>query len=311
MNNSADPPAWQARPEGGQRWIMRLYVWFALTAGRTAARWVLPLVAGWFFLFRGPERSASREFLSKATGKASLGQIYRHFLTFAQVVLDRVFLMASNTPPVDLACEGLTALDDALALGQGCLLVGSHLGSFEACRLVKEQRPEVPLRILMDRQLNANATAFLELLNPELASQVIALGEHPAENVLKIRDALDSGGLVALLADRAVGQEDTTEVNFLGCPALLPTAPYLLASLTQAPVVLFFGLYQGRDRYRVVFETFTKTPLKLARRRQREPDSAANPLQNWAQRFADRLAHHTRANPYNWFNFYPFWSRKS
>jgi predicted LPLAT superfamily acyltransferase len=26
------------------------------------------------------------------------------------------------------------------------------------------------------------------------------------------------------------------------------------------------------------------------------------------QQFADRLAHHVRIAPYNWFNFYDFWN---
>ena len=32
-------------------------------------------------------------------------------------------------------------------------------------------------------------------------------------------------------------------------------------------------------------------------------------LQDYAQRYADRLAHHARLAPYNWFNFYDYWRK--
>jgi Mg2+ and Co2+ transporter CorA len=31
-------------------------------------------------------------------------------------------------------------------------------------------------------------------------------------------------------------------------------------------------------------------------------------LGQWAQTYADRLAHHAREAPYSWFNFYDFWA---
>jgi predicted LPLAT superfamily acyltransferase len=65
-------------------------------------------------------------------------------------------------------------------------------------------------------------------------------------------------------------------------------------------VVLCFGLYRGGNRYDLHFELFAET-LTLQRGR-READ-----LQLIVQRYADRLAHHIREEPYNRFNFYDFW----
>jgi predicted LPLAT superfamily acyltransferase len=73
-----------------------------------------------------------------------------------------------------------------------------------------------------------------------------------------------------------------------------------LAAVTQVPVVLFFGLYRGGNRYDVYFEHFADR-LKAPRPRRREALAA------WVQRYAARLEHHARTAPYNWFNFYDFW----
>jgi len=34
-------------------------------------------------------------------------------------------------------------------------------------------------------------------------------------------------------------------------------------------------------------------------------------LAEWTQRYAARLEHYTRLDPYNWFNFYDFWHRSA
>ncbi len=64
--------------------------------------------------------------------------------------------------------------------------------------------------------------------------------------------------------------------------------------------MLCFGLYRGGNRYDLHFEPFADQ-LKLERAR-RDAE-----LRQTIQRFADRVAHHARSAPYNWFNFYDFW----
>ena len=68
----------------------------------------------------------------------------------------------------------------------------------------------------------------------------------------------------------------------------------------HCPIILFFGLYRGGNRYEIHFEKlFEGVTLNRDRR--------AAEIQNWTQRYVDRLEHYTRLAPYNWFNFYPFW----
>ncbi len=75
----------------------------------------------------------------------------------------------------------------------------------------------------------------------------------------------------------------------------------LLASVLKVPVILFFGLYRGDNRYDIHFELFTDQVT--IERNNRSAD-----LQLWTQRYANRLEHYARLAPYNWFNFYDFWN---
>jgi predicted LPLAT superfamily acyltransferase len=86
----------------------------------------------------------------------------------------------------------------------------------------------------------------------------------------------------------------------LGAPAKFPAGPILLAAMTHFPVILFFGVYRGSNRYEIYFENFAED-IVLARERRMQD------VQHWMQRYVERLEHYARLGPYNWFNFYHFW----
>ena len=162
------------------------------------------------------------------------------------------------------------------------------------------QRPDVPLRVLLDVGHNPIMTSLLHTLNPALARSVIDAGQDGTAILLAIKEALDERALVTLLADRPRPGESTVAADFLGEPAAFPAAPWLIASACAVPVVLCFSLYRGGNHYDLFFELFDER-VEIPRRERRAR------LATLVQRYADRLEHHLRLAPYNWFNFYDFW----
>ena len=274
---------------------------FALGCGRTAARLVLYPITLYFLIRRGVERRASRQYLRQVAGRnASLWQVAKHIHCFAAVTLDRVFLLSESFKRFEVRTFGLDQLRQAWAHGRGVLLLGSHLGSFDALRVLADFRSDIKLRVVIDIEQNRNLSDVLNALNPQLAQSVINARQEGTTTALLIKEALDEKSLVTLLADRARPGNQVMMADFLGRPAPFPTAPWQLAAALKVPVVLCFGLYRGGNRYDLHFETFAEQ-LKLDRA-QRDAE-----LQQTIQRFADRVAHHARSAPYNWFNFYDFW----
>ena len=275
---------------------------FARGCGRTAARIALYPITLYFLIRRGPERRASREYLRQIAGarNASLWQVAKHLHCFAAVTLDRVFLLSESFKRFDVRTFGLDQLRQAWAQGRGVLLLGSHLGSFDALRVLADFRSDIKLRVVIDVEQNRNLSDVLNALNPQLAQSVINAREEGTTTALLIKEALDEKSLVTLLADRARPGNQVMTADFLGRPAPFPTAPWQLAAALKVPVVLCFGLYRGGNRYDLHFETFTDQ-LQLERAQR------AAELRHTIQRFADRVAHHARIAPYNWFNFYDFW----
>jgi predicted LPLAT superfamily acyltransferase len=295
-------PHWTDRPEGGGRFAIWLIRSIALYGGRPFARLFLYPITLYFYLRRRPEREASRAFLSRVLGRpAGTFDVMRHIHRFAGVILDRVFLLArDDARQFQLEIHGLELLLDTYRQGRGMLLLGSHLGSFEILRVLARERPEVKLKVVLDKSQTPAITELLHALNPAIGGSVIDASEGGTAIVLGIKEAVEQGAVVALLGDRARLQEPTRQAPFLGESAPLPVAPYLIASVLDTPVLLCFGLYRGGNRYSLHFEHFAE--------RIEIPRSERNVrLDEWLARYAARLEHHARLDPYNWFNFYDFW----
>lgn len=108
---------------------------------------------------------------------------------------------------------------------------------------------------------------------------------------------------MGILADRLLKQEQATPCTFFGKAARFPAGTMWLASILKVPVILFFGLYRGGNRYEVHFELFAEEITIDRRHRDQE-------IQQWTQRYADRLEHYCRLATDNWFNFYDFWEEQ-
>ena len=290
--------AWVEQPERGSAGAVRLVMWLALTLGRRATRWLLYPVALYFLAFSPRARRASKTYLARALGRpAGLGDVLRHYHTFASTLHDRVYLMSGRYDELDLSIDGAALVDAVLARNNGCVLLGSHLGSFEAVRALGSGVKSYPINVVMYEGAGQRMSTVLNESAPDLAGRVIAPGRP--ETMLRIKERLEQGEIVGILGDRPFGSEKTGACDFLGTPARFPLGPFRLALALDAPVVLFFGVYDGANRYRVFLEELARPP---GASRERAAAAAA-----WMQRYVARLEHHARRAPYNWFNFYDFW----
>jgi predicted LPLAT superfamily acyltransferase len=302
MNGRPAPNSpWLEQPERGSRGAMRLMKWLALNCGRRAARLLLVPVCAYFLLFSPRARLASRGYLARALGRPlRIADLWRHYFSFAATVLDRVYLLAGRLERFDIEMRGLDALEAALAQGKGCLLVGAHLGSFELLRAVGLLQKKHPVNVVMYEDNAANISGVLDDLNPEVRPRIIVPGE--LETALRIGECLARGEVVGMLGDRRTAPGKPVMCPFFGRDAAFPAGPLQLAQGLRVPVLLFFGLYRGGNRYLVHFETFCEEyPGERAAREAWVRGAVA--------RYAARLEHFCRLAPYNWFNFYDFWKR--
>jgi predicted LPLAT superfamily acyltransferase len=217
---------------------------------------------------------------------------------FAVTVLDRGYLLAGQFGRFDIRVHNGQLILDQVQTGRGCILLGSHLGSFEVLRVLGVTCRRFPLKVLMNIDHNQSITCFVNSLNAELADTIIPI--KGPETLLRVKESLEQGYLVGTLGDRVVANDKTARCSFLGVETAFPIGPVLLASMLPCAVILAFGLYRGGNRYDVYFERLADVITTDRRRRYAD-------LQYWTQRYVDRLEHYARSAPYNWFNFYDYW----
>ena len=287
--------------ERGSLFLIRTILWIALRLGRGMGRALLYPISAYFFIFSSQARRASQQYLGKILGrKATPLEVFRHYHTFSATILDRVYLFSGQHELFDLEVHGENILNDVIAQGRGCLLLGAHVGSFEILRALGALHKGLSIKALMYGNNSLKINSVLNALNPDLAADIIQVGSP--QSLLGISEHLEQGSLLALLGDRVVHGSKQVQCNFLGEQAEFASAPMLLASILKVPVVLFFCLYRGDRKYEIHFELLSDQITINRKNRDME-------TRQWAQRYADRLAYYCRSAPYNWFNFYDFWSK--
>jgi predicted LPLAT superfamily acyltransferase len=291
--------AWLDQRERGSIIAIRLLVAVALLLGRRAARLVLYPVCFYFLLSAPTLRAASRKYLSKVLARTpGFSDLFRHFFAFGAVGLDRVYLLKDRIELFDPEIFGEDLLLDITRGGQGCFLLGAHLGSFEILRAFGTSK-HLRIGLVMYEENVRMVNTVAKAINPALAEDVISLGRF--DSMLKVEERLRQSEWVGMLGDRALDQEAQLRVPFLGEDAGFPTAPFRLALMLKRPVVLMVGLYRGGNRYEMHFE-------KLFEPRGLERSERGIAIEQAVRLYAQRLEHYCGQAPYNWFNFYDFWN---
>src|SRR6266508_3741149 len=166
---------WTGLPERGTLTSLRSLAWIATHIGRWAARLLLYPITFYFVVTAGAARRTSYEYLKHIRGCPPYWwHVFRHFHCFAATILDRVYLLRGEFQRFDVKLHGKEILHRRMESGKGCILLGSHLGSFEVLRALGVMQRNFPLKVLMDANHNQNITRFLDALNPAIASTVIA-----------------------------------------------------------------------------------------------------------------------------------------
>ena len=296
---ASEADRWATLPERGTPTSLRVIAWIAAHIGRWGARLLLYPITLYFVITARSARRTSYEYLKRLRGEsAHAWHVFRHFHCFAATILDRVYLLRGDFERFGITVHGKEIVHRQIESRKGSILLGSHLGSFELLRALGVLQRSFSLKVLMDPLHNQNITRFFDALNREIAATVIA-PDRP-DTLIRVKESLDAGCFVGMLGDRVSGGDKTTRCQFLNAPATFPAGPVLLAAMMRCPVILFFGLYRGGNRYEIYFEHFAdQIDLDRVRR--------AEDIQFWMQRYAERLEHYSRLAPYNWFNFYPFW----
>jgi predicted LPLAT superfamily acyltransferase len=310
---------WTTNRERGHPAILRFFTWIALTLGRPIARLLLYPIVLYFVFAGGATRAASRDYMKRVLGhEPTLLDGYRHVHCFASVILDRLYLLNDRHHLFRIDVFGEETMQRLMqgrrladgSVRRGAFVIGAHLGSFEAVRAGGRDQEDLRVSMVMYEDNAQYLNRVFEAINPKLAESIIGLGH--IDSMLRVKQALDDGGLVGMLADRTLAEESGTSavraITLLGGTVSIPTGPFRMAAMLRRPVIFIVGLYRGGNRYEVHYEElydFSRLD-EIAREERTAVTSAA--IDSAIERYVARLEHYCRDAPYNWFNFYDYWN---
>ena len=282
---------------------LRVMTWISLRLGRRASRFVLYGIAAYFLAFAPAARRTSRNYLQRVfklpfPAAVSWRQLFRHFLSFASVIHDRVYLVNDRFELFDIRIYNEALIEAIMTDGQGVFLLGAHMGSFEVLRAIGRKQPGLRVAMAMYEENARKINAALGAINPNAQQDIIALGH--IDSMIKVHDLLAQGSVVGMLGDRSLGNDATRAVEFLGASAELPLGPFRMAAIMKRPVLFMTGLYRGGNRYDIHFETLADFSVVAPRGRTLSVQTAMT-------RYAALMEQHCYSAPYNWFNFFDFW----
>lgn len=296
-------PEWASRPERSNLIALGFMRWMALNVGRAPARLLLPPICLYYMLFAPKVRAASQEFLRLALGREpGMRDFYRHIHTFACTILDRVFFLNDQFDRFEVTVYGQDLMNQILDSRDGCFMLGSHLGSFEALRTLARKSRNLNVSLVMYERNAHKVNRILAAINPKLTTEVIGLGN--SDSMIRVQEALESGRFVGMLGDRNFANEGVVPCTFFGRTTHCPVGPFRMAVMLRRPLVLMLGLYRGGNKYDLHFEMLPN-PADLPRAERAQAIEAA------LQTYMDRLEHYCRLAPYNWFNYYDYWNQGS
>jgi len=289
---------WTEKKERSNPATLQLICWIALHSSRFFARFFLYPITVYFYLTSTQVRISSRNYLKRIAGlTGNPWQVAKHIFYFSSTILDRVYFLTDQFYRFEIKIYGIENIKEQQTSGEGYILLGAHLGSFELLRALAVQ-DKIPFKILMYQDHNAMITKIFNSLNPEVAKSVINLANDNA--MLEMNECLIAGNMVGMLGDRYVKNDKKITCQLLGSNVEFPTGPVKLATITKVPIIFFCGVYCGKNKYEIHIG-------KIAEASQLPRSERDNYIKETTQKYVDRIEYYLKKHPYNWFNFYDFW----
>ena len=282
---------------------------FLTTVSRWIGSWFFALVArgiatGYLLLAHRRRRASCRFYriiYPHRNRCYHLWCAWRQFLNFTDVYRDRFLIQ--NLDDISFATQGLTHLETAARNGCGAVMLMSHMGNWEvAARLLKKSLPRLPLLLYMGARPDEEIEHIQKnAVRKEGITVIVAdkNGGSPLDIVAGV-SFLGRGGVVSMAGDMLWRKDQkSVPAAMFGRSIRLPEAPFLLALVSGAPLIVFFAFRIAPRRYR--FIASPPIPVTAASREER-----TEAIRRAAQLYADRLEEAVRRHPYHWYHFNDF-----
>ncbi len=306
---AAGEASWRKKKESTPVLGMNMILLVYRIAGKRGVLCIAWIASWLVWLFNPGARRISEDYLRRLSASAAARGVVlprlssrRHIYSFCRALAAKPVSWSglADFYAIGDIDGGLRDLLGKASDPQPYLLVSAHVGNIEVIRAFNTLKVRRRVNVLMSKDQSPVFMEFIKKVNRDSAVDLLPAGEPNPAVAMELAARIEEGDWIAILGDRLLGSGTRcVEADFLGGKARFPQGPWILASLLKIPVYLAFGLNDGKN-LRVYGRDLG--PVRLDRKNREES------VRVYVQSFADELEKILYKYPYEWFNFYDFWS---
>ncbi len=289
QSNKEPNKQWSGKSRGGS-FGYSFFVLLIKVLGVRIAYAFLAFVALYFIPFAPKATAAIWRYNRRIQGYGivrSVIKLYLHYYTFGQTLIDKIAIINGMSSRYKFEFDNYEEFIKVLDSGS-VVMIGGHVGCWEiGAEFFGDYAKKLNV-VMFDGEYDKIKD---KVDTSKFGYKIIPINGGGIESLLRIKQAIDAKEYICFQGDRYAEGANNCRVKFMGCDALFPVGPTLIASKFKTPVVLYFAMRERGRRYRFIFKTLEGGL------------SQKEILETYLQEFESVVKHY----PQQWFNFFDLW----
>lgn len=297
--------------KGSKLGIKTLIITYRLVGITPVYLFLYPIVL-YYFLTDRAQRKVSLDYLRQLNifnnksifrKQPGLLEVYKHFYSFGKINADKIPVWSNSIKSDQINFPNQHLLDKIESSKKGAVFLLSHMGNIDMGRALSINHSNTPISYVVDHTHADIFNQTISQLSNTSTKRVIQIKNFGIDTAIELKQRVDAGEIIVIAGDRRESLNSTSLIwcDFLGKPAPFNKGPFLLAGLLECPIYSFVCL-KNANNYTFHLEQLSE-PLSLKRKQRQQQ------LEQLVKNYCKQLEVHCQENPYQWFNFYPFWQR--
>lgn len=287
----------------GHKRLMLLWYIYKL-AWKNAVKFIVFFVTLFAFLGAPKIRKCSEKYLKVAAGKAAAKDTFKHFLSYAYALVDKMEMFTDNFP-----FKNIYFADEAqremlykdLLDKKGIYFLCSHLGNINAMRTFFRSGTvieDIKVNLFLEAKQCKIFKSFIDKISSDNPIVTYPVEEIDLTTSIELKDKLDSGEIIFMAGDRIAPNNDNAvfQTDFLGRKVNFPIGAFKFGMLMGAPIYFIACTKEKHDKYAIHIQKF-----EFIGKRQEK-------LEELEQQYVKFLEKLTSKYPYQFYHFYDFFN---
>lgn len=254
-----------------------------------------------FYFFAAPARKAIIRHLNVIfPGSSRLANYVRAFCTlqnFAWTITEAAIYKILK-PSFRYILEGEEFLQQ-LAQTRGAIVLTAHMGNYDLGAGVFTEKFQRPIQMVRAPEPDHETAQHLDMSLQRTGEGAVKVNYNVGENLLSVDllAAIRNGETISIQGDRVNENVSAVPANLFEKKVLLPSGPFVLAAVAQAPIFPLFVVRAGYRCYKIV----VRPPIVCESSDDSREQAIGSAVEQWARVLEEMIARHWD----QWYAFTP------